>query len=286
MWKLAPVLVLAGLVGPALAAERPDWAYPPAQAERVPVENEGDRPLQAPGSTRTYTRAQIDSQMDSPDWFPNEHPPMPNIVAHGNGTTVRACIGCHLPHGNGHPENSRLAGTTASYLARQLADFKTGARGGAGAGAMMRFSKEMTPEEIKAATEYFAGLKPIHWTRVVEADTVPKTFFKGTRRLQHPAGGTEPIGNRIIEVPENPEQVELRDPHASFVSYVPPGSVKKGEALVASGGGGKTIPCAICHGPGLKVSATYRASPAARPATSPARSTTSRPATAAAPRPH
>jgi cytochrome c553 len=53
-------------------------------------------------------------------------------------------------------------------------------------------------------------------------------------------------------VPENPEQVELRDPHASFVSYVPPGSVKKGEALVATGGDGKTIPCAICHGPGLK----------------------------------
>ncbi len=252
MWKLAPVLVLAGLAGPVVAAERPDWAYPPAQAERVPVENEGDRPLQAPGSTRTYTRAQIDSQMDSPDWFPDEHPPMPAIVAHGNGTTVRACIGCHLPHGHGHPENSRLAGTTASYLARQLADFKSGVRGGAGAGAMTRFSKEMTPEEIKAATEYFAGLELMRWTRVVEADTVPKTFFKGTRRLQHPAGGTEPIGNRIIEVPENPEQVELRDPHASFVSYVPPGSVKKGEALVATGGGGKTIPCAICHGPGLK----------------------------------
>src|ERR1700722_12979247 len=126
MWKLTPVLVLAGLVGPALAAERPDWAYPPAQAERVPVESEGDRPLQAPGSTRTYTRAQIDSQRDSPDWFPDEHAPMPAIVAHGNGTTVRACIGCHLPHGHGHPENSRLAGTTASYLVRQLADFKSG----------------------------------------------------------------------------------------------------------------------------------------------------------------
>jgi cytochrome c553 len=252
MWKLAPVLVLAGVAGSAMAAERPDWAYPPAQAERVQVESEGERPLQAPGSTKTYTRAQIDSQMDSPDWFPGEHPAMPAIVAHGNGTTVRACIGCHLPHGHGHPENSRLAGTTASYLARQLADFKTGVRGGAGAGAMTRFAKEMTPEDIKASTEYFAGLKLIPWTRVVEADTVPKTFFKGTRRLQHPAGGTEPIGNRIIEVPENPEQVELRDPHASFVSYVPPGSLKKGEALVATGGDGKTIACAICHGPGLK----------------------------------
>ena len=103
MKHFVPVLMLACLPSMALSADRPDWAYPPAQAERVPVENEGDRPLQAPGSTRTYTRAQIDSQMDSPDWFPNEHPSMQAIVAHGNGTTVRACIGCHLPHGHGHP---------------------------------------------------------------------------------------------------------------------------------------------------------------------------------------
>ncbi len=233
------------------AADRPDWAYPPAHPENVPAEPDDGKPLQAPGSTRSYTRAQIDSQMDLPDWFPDEHPPMPTIVAHGNGTTVRACIGCHLPHGHGHPENSRLAGTTASYFARQLADFKSGARGGAGAAAMTRFSKVLTDEQVHEASAYFSGLKMIKWTRVVETDTVPRTYFKGTRRLQHPDGGTEPIGKRIIEVPEDKERVELRDPHASFVSYVPPGSVAKGKELVDSGGG-KTIPCAICHGPGLK----------------------------------
>jgi cytochrome c553 len=48
------------------------------------------------------------------------------------------------------------------------------------------------------------------------------------------------------------ERVELRDPHASFVSYVPVGSLEKGKALVTSGGDGKTIACAVCHGPGLK----------------------------------
>jgi cytochrome c553 len=32
---------------------------------------------------------------------------------------------------------------------------------------------------------------------------------------------------------------------------VPPGSIKKGAALVASGGG-KTTPCGVCHGPDLK----------------------------------
>jgi cytochrome c553 len=252
MRKFVPVVMLAFLPSLALAAERPDWAYPPAQAENVPPEPDDGKPLQAPGSTRSYTRKEINSQMDSPDWFPDEHPPMPAIVAHGNGTTVRACIGCHLPHGLGHPENSRLSGTTASYLTRQLADFKSGVRAGAGAGAMTRFAKDLTDEQVRDATVYFAGLKPKRWTRVVETETVPTTYFTGTRRLQHPDGKTEPIGKRIIEVPEEKEQVELRNPHASFVSYVPVGSLAKGEALVTTGGGGKTLPCAICHGVGLK----------------------------------
>jgi cytochrome c553 len=172
-------------------------------------------------------------------------------VVQGNGTTVRACAGCHLPHGQGHPENSRLAGASPAYLARQLADFKSGARKGEGAGNMMKFSQNMTDDQIKSATEYFASLKPIKWTRVVEADTVPKSFFKGTRRLPIPNGGTEALGDRIIELPVDMERVEMRDPHATFVSYVPMGSVAKGQALVATGGG-KTLPCAICHGPGLK----------------------------------
>ena len=37
-----------------------------------------------------------------------------------------------------------------------------------------------------------------------------------------------------------------------LLAYVPPGSIAKGEAIVTTGGGGKTLPCAICHGPGLK----------------------------------
>jgi cytochrome c553 len=254
MRSLIPVLMLAILPAAALAADRPDWAYPPAPGQaagNIPAMHDDGKPKQVPGSTRSYTQAQIDDRMDAPDWFPDEHPPMPQVVAHGNGK-VRACISCHLSTGHGHPENSRLPGTTAAYLARQFADYKSGARRGEGATAMINFAKDITPDEIRAATEFFAGLKVFRWTRVVEADTVPKTYFKGTRRLPYPDGGTEPIGNRIIEVPEDWERVEMRDPKASFVSYVPKGSLAKGEALVASGGGGKTIACAICHGAGLK----------------------------------
>jgi cytochrome c553 len=252
----AAAVLSATLSGaPALTADRPDWAFPPPQTEQAatardaPSDNE---PLHVPGSDRTYTRAQIDARMDAPDWFPNEHPPMPTIVAHGNGTTVRACIGCHLPHGLGHPENSRLAGSTAAYLARQLADFKSGVRGGEGVGNMTKFSQAMTDDDVRVATAYFAALKPTPWTRVVETDTVPKTVFEGTRRLKSEDGGAEPIGRRIIEVPDDQERVQRRDPHASFISYVPYGSVAKGEALAITGGDGRTMPCATCHGPGLQ----------------------------------
>ena len=63
----------------------------------------------------------------------------------------------------------------------------------------------------------------------------------------HPDGGTEPLGNRIIEVPEEEEVVVYRDPTSGFVAYVPTGSIAKGKEL-ASTGNGKTLPCSICHG--------------------------------------
>jgi cytochrome c553 len=72
------------------------------------------------------------------------------------------------------------------------------------------------------------------------------------KRLIHPAGGTEALGNRIIEVPDDEEAVVYRDPIAGFVAYVPKGSIAKGEALVKTGGGGKTTPCTMCHGTTLK----------------------------------
>ena len=70
----------------------------------------------------------------------------------------------------------------------------------------------------------------------------------GNKRLRHPDGGTEPIGRRIIEIPEDEDIVLNRDPRLGFVAFVPKGSIAKGEALVTRGGDGKTIACTICHG--------------------------------------
>jgi cytochrome c553 len=62
----------------------------------------------------------------------------------------------------------------------------------------------------------------------------------------------EPIGTRIIEIPEEQEAVLNRNPKVGFVAYVPTGSIAKGEDLVKTGGNGKSVACAICHGSDLK----------------------------------
>ena len=136
---------------------------------------------------------------------------------------------------------------------RQMAEFKSGARKGAGAVAMIPIAQGLNEEDFKAAAEYFASLKLPVWYKVVETDTVPKSYLgNGAMRLPVENGGTEPIGNRIIELPQDDESAESRDPRVGFVAHVPPGSIKKGEAIVTTGADGKTLPCAICHGPDLK----------------------------------
>ena len=117
---------------------------------------------------------------------------------------------------------------------------------------MIQIAKGISDEDTKAAAEYFASMKYPVWYKVVEGDTVPKSYLgNGAMRFPVENGGTEPLGNRIIELPQNDFSAESRDPRTGFVAHVPAGSIKKGEELVTTGGGGKTVPCAICHGPEL-----------------------------------
>jgi cytochrome c553 len=241
-------VVLAPLV--ATAAERPDWAFPVTDKIQPPSTDDGS-PKTAPGSTLSLTRAQINDAYNPPDWFPDMHPPMPDIVRHGNKETkVLACALCHLPTGTGHDESAYVAGLPAGYVIRQFAEYKSGER--KGAATMINMAKTITDDELREAAGYFATVKPRPWIRVVETDTVPKTYIsQGNKRLALPGGGTEAIGHRIIEIPEDEDVVLNRDPRSGFVAYVPKGSIAKGKALVTSGDHGKTIACAICHGQDL-----------------------------------
>jgi cytochrome c553 len=205
---------------------------------------------QMPGSSRSYTVKQARDNSNPPDWYPDEHPPIPKVAANG-AKDVRACSTCHLANGFGHPESANLAGLHPAYFVRQMEDYKNGKRKGMSE-SMTTFAKAISPEDLQAAAAYFASIKPGRWTRVVETDTVPKTYIgSGNMRFVWPGGADEPIGQRIIEVPEDVMRAELRDSHSGFVAYVPKGSVAKGEALVKQGGG-KTIACGICHGPDLR----------------------------------
>jgi len=229
-------------------AREPQWAFPVIQ---TPLPAEPPEPKKVPGSSKSYTPTEIDNLQAPPDWFPDEHPPAPAVVQKGHGG-VLACGSCHLMNGEGHPESAGVTGSSAEYIVRQMADFKSGARKDP-AGRMNAMAKEMTDEEVRQAAQWFASLKPRAWTTVKEAAMVPKTIVgQGRMRFVAPGGGMEPIGNRIITVPEDQDRARSRDPHSPFIAYVPPGSIAKGRALAQNGGNGKTIACSTCHGDALR----------------------------------
>jgi cytochrome c553 len=253
----------------AQAPAPPAWAYGvaptdpmPAPVARsgtgtaVPARQPDPTLRRIPGSTQAFTLAHIRDYWDVGDWFPSDHPPMPTVVVHGRQPKVRGCAMCHMPNGKGRPENAPVAGQPYSYIVQQLLDFKHGVRTSAdprktNTAVMIEAAGDMTEDEIKDAATYFSSMAWTPWITVRETATVPRTRLGGNVFLPLPGTDTEPIGDRIIEAPLDVERFELRDPHSGFIAYVPPGSVERG-AILAAGGGGKTVPCSVCHGLDLK----------------------------------
>jgi cytochrome c553 len=233
----------------------PSWAYPWNPDFKVPPAD--DVPRRLPGSKAAFSWVQARDLFFAPSWHPEDHPAMPPVVASGRKPDVRACGSCHRSEGTGGPENSSLAALSVAYFTQQMADFKSGARkfSGPQRSAVMLMNaaaKAMTDAEVKEAAEYFAALKPKKIIRVVESETVPKTYIARLFFVKSPEGGTELLGRRIVEMPDDVEQFELRDTRSQFTAYVPVGSIARGEVLAKTGGSATTIPCGICHGPALE----------------------------------
>jgi len=250
-WVL--VLVLVSVAGIRAQLPQPSigrdltWAFPVINGAAL---TEEPGPRRVPGSAKTYTPAQIDDLTNPPDWFPDGHAPAPAIIQKGHGAAL-ACGSCHLMSGHGHPESAGVAGFTAEYLIRQMADFKSGAR--KDSARMNAIAKEVSDEESRQAAEWMAALRPTVWTNVIEADTVPKTFVgQGRMRFVEPGDGKEPIGNRIVTVPQDQDRARSRDPYSGFTAYVPVGAIARGKALTETGGAGKAVACSTCHGDSLK----------------------------------
>jgi cytochrome c553 len=236
--------------------EPPPWAYPVNPPDYKLSPDDGS-PRRVPGSAVTYTLTQVRDRFFAPDWHPSDHAPLPEIVARGRKPEVFACGFCHRADGPGGPENANLTGLPAAYIVQQMADFKSGARKSslqkrAPTELKAQPAKAITDSEVEAAAAYFSSVKPRSIVKVIEADTVPKSHVTGWFLAAVSTGEKEPIGQRIIEVPEDLEQFVSRDTRSRFIAYVPVGSIQKGQALAVTGGAGKTVQCGSCHGPDLK----------------------------------
>lgn len=252
----------AGLgVGHCAAADLavPEWAFPinPPSDKATPSEN-STLPQHIPHSKQTFTRPQLTNLFAAPDWFPQSHAPMPESVSHGRPPDVPACGYCHLPTGQGRPENASLAGLPASYIIQQVADFKSGARRSALRGPflptelMVHVAALATSDEVTTAAEYFSQQRLQRRVQIVESATVARSRIIGWVYAKIPGAGEEPLGPRLMEFAPDPTRHENRDDAMLYVAYVPTGSLARGQSIAATGSNGLTTPCTSCHGAGLK----------------------------------
>jgi cbb3-type cytochrome c oxidase subunit III len=71
---------------------------------------------------------------------------------------VPACAACHSPNGAGLPiQYPRLAGQHADYTEAQMVALRSGAR--ANSAQMVTIAAKMSDKEIKAVSDYIAGLR-------------------------------------------------------------------------------------------------------------------------------
>lgn len=71
---------------------------------------------------------------------------------------VPACAGCHSPTGAGIPaQYPKLSGQHGDYVELQMTSFRAGTR--ANSAQMMTIAAKMSDKEIKAVSDYIAGLR-------------------------------------------------------------------------------------------------------------------------------
>lgn len=241
MMKLGMLLAAAGAVA---ALEAPAWLYP-TPAGPPAFAHGADALVSVPGSALKLQAAATRDRAVAVDWFPTPQDPPPAIVLKASEPGGYACGYCHLPHGEGRPENATLAGLPEDYIIDQTEAFRTGTRASASAGwipteAMRTAIQHASAADIAAAARWFSRQPFTSHVTVVESATVPATAPLGFILARRP-GPDEPIAGRIIEVPDDVEAFELRDPRSSFTAWVPPGSIARGRAIAAE------IGCIECH---------------------------------------
>jgi len=258
--SLAPVLpIIIAALTVALAVfqgptDVPAWAFPRSPPDSAATDS--TRLHGVPNSAARFTLPQTNDRFAPPDWHPGGHPSMPEVVAHGRKPSLFACAYCHLPNGMGRPENATLAGLPEGYIIAQLAGFRDSTRRNPSPGwipgnSMHAVAMNATDAEVASAAHYFSGLRFTPRARVIEAARIPRMRPAGFVYSRVPAGGTEPLGSRIVEGPPDFERHELRDDGMTYIAYVPHGSIERGRSIATTGTNGLATACVTCHGPRL-----------------------------------
>jgi cytochrome c553 len=263
------VLCCAAAAGAASAPDRDDdlpgmqanlpWLFPlnpPSGEDRVV---DAAAVVHLPNSSREFTEAQLTDFFFAPDWHPESHAPMPDIVRIGRAPGTFARGYCHLPRGEGRPENSSLAGLPAAYIVQQVADIKSGARRSAAHGIPFRpidFMRDVAlnaeAADVAAAAEYFAAQTLPPRVTVLERQRIPRLRAKAWLYVTDPSGGEEALGERLLEMAPDLTRHERRDPGMRYIAFVPPGSVSRGRRIAQDGKHGVAEACVSCHGKRLQ----------------------------------
>ena len=256
--SLAAAIVCVALpITTATAADTPPrWAYIENNRNYKPPVDDGNL-VRVPDSTAGYTWTQLRDPIHRADLAPGR----PCAIAgyrsqwpQARCVRVRVLSSRGRPRWSGkrrpcrpseklhHPANGRLQERRPQHrrpwpLATEPDDRSFQAdhrcRGASGGGLFLR------PE---AAQAHHGGRKRHR----------AEKLHRGVLWAAAEGSEREPLGERIVEIPDELQRFESRDPRSTFTAYVPVGSLAKGEALVTKGGPGRTVACAPCHGPDLK----------------------------------
>jgi cytochrome c553 len=238
----------------------PDWAYTPPNPPGTPpapsaLPADDNVSVSIPGTSKTFTRGQLRAAKETMDWYPEDRRGSPPEIVRFGKEGARQCTLCHLPDGAGRPENAPVSSLNPVYFMQQMQDYRNGLRRSAdprkaNTNTMIEIAKATTPQEDRAAAEYFAMQPYPRRLKVVESKTAPKVRLQGGMHMAVPAadgGGMVPIkADEIVEVPDDNLRAEARDTRLTFTAYVPPGTLNRGKAAAAK------HQCATCHGANME----------------------------------
>lgn len=252
--QVAVATATATAAADAGAVQDVSWLFPLNPPGVIAAKPSSSSLVHLPNSLLGFTEAQLTDLYFAPDWHPESHAPMPEIVLRGRAPGTYACGYCHLPSGAGRPENAALAGLPAAYIVQQVTDIKSGARRSAWHGEayrpvdlMREVAANVAATDLAAAAEYFAAQPLQTRVTVIEVARIPRVAVMGWIYAIDPRGGEEILGQRLIEWAPDPSRHEHRDDEMRYNAFVPPGSVRRGREIATMGVAGQVASCSSCH---------------------------------------